>query len=318
MTHPFRVWVCVVGGCLALVSQGGSADFRSSNVEYLGLPDGQGFTPAVDIVVVVDNSGSMGLEILSLEDELYDHLVGPLITGGADARVIVVSRHGDNAGESICFEAPLSSVPAGGCASPPAQPGITDIFKHYSVEVGSHDAWCLLMSTFDGTTSDEFGLAPGGWIEWAREGALKVVLMVTDDGVTCGVYDDDDSVALGTAAATAIDSDLLALSAPHFGTMSNRSYVVHSLVGLMENTIPNVPWPPTAPVTASSCGTAVSAGTGHQAMSVLTKGMRFPICLTTEYDTFLNHVALDTANRLPIFSDGFESGSTTEWSMVMP
>ena len=151
MSHSFRAWACVVCGCLALAPQVVYADFRSIEVER-SLLDGRGSQPVVDIVVVVDNSGSMGPEISSLEDVLYDHLVGPLITGGTDARVIVVSRHGDNASESICFEEPLSSVPAGGCATPPTEPGMTDIFKHYSVEVGSHDAWCLLMSTFDGTT----------------------------------------------------------------------------------------------------------------------------------------------------------------------
>ena len=272
----------------------------------------------LDIILVIDNSGSMGPPIASLQDQLYDHLVAPLIAIGLDTRVIVVSRHGDLASESVCFEVPLSSVPPGGCDTPPFQPGLTDGFKHYSVEVGSLDAWCLLLSTYDGSTPDEFGLAPNGWLQWLRSDALKLVIAVSDDGIACGSYDDGNSVAGGTTAAAAFDSDLLALSPTHFGTSDDRNYVAHSLVGLAPNTPPDEPWPPTSPITTAQCAGSVSPGTGHQGLAILTGGLRFPVCATVTFDTFLDAVSSDTLSRVPIFADGFESGDTSAWSHSVP
>lgn len=325
MTRASRLQLCIVGCCLAVVLHSGAAggevkpsqpllsdagsQLSGSSLEYL---------ETLDIVVVVDNSSDMVDEVRSFEDYFFINLVAPMIAYGVDTRVIVVSRHGDSAQSSICFEAPLSNIPPGGCTIPPPQPGINDIFKHYSVEVGSHDAWCLLISTFDGTVPDEFGLAPTGWVDWLRGGALKVILMVSNDGVLCGAYDDDDSVPGGLSTAAEIDSDLLALSPLYFGTGLKRNYVVHSLVGLAEYTVSGEPWPPSAPVTASSCAGAMSAGTGHQATSVLTQGLRYPSCSTDFYDVFLIRVHQDTIQRLPFFADGFESGDTSAWSSVNP
>ncbi len=325
MTHSSRVCVSAVSCLLTILlfcwpirGDAGAAHPRRFAAEGPRSTKSLGFQPALDIVIVVDNSGSMSLPILSLEEELYDHLVGPLIVFGIDIRVVVISRHGDNSNQSICFEEPLSNVPAGGCSNPPGQPGITDDFKQYSVYVGSRNAWCLLMGTFDGTTPDEFGLAPNGWVDWLRDGAPMLILMVTDDRVTCAAYDDGDSIPGGVTAANAIDSDLLALSPLHFGSMARRNYVVHSLVGLEPFTVPNEPWPPSAPVTAAECVPAVSAGTGHQTMSVLTRGLRFPVCMTTEFDLFLEAVEQDAIRRIPLFADGFETGNTGGWSSTSP
>jgi len=300
---------------------GAAADGEITSKDSVAVDTGDGVAletvatnVVLDIVVVVDNSGSMGLEIATLQDELYDHLVGPQIASGVDVRVVVVSKFGDLPSESMCFEAPLSSIPVGGCGSPPALPGNTDLFKHYSVEIGSHTAWCQLIDTFDGTVPDEFGLAPGGWVDWLREGSLKLVLMVTDDRVVCGSYDDGNSVPGGTSAAASIDMDLLALSPLHFGTSSNRTYVVHCLVGVDSLGV----LPPTSPVSAVKCFSAMDPGTGHQAMSVLTEGLRFPSCSTTEYDGFLEAVSRATADRNPIFTDDFESGSSSAWSSSSP
>lgn len=324
---PFsgRVCVCVVCSCLLVVSHGGLIEGETVSFQFPlekiedRLPSKQGdYQRTVDIIVVVDNSGSMGLEILSLQETFYDHMVAPQIGDGIDVHVIVVSRHGDNASESVCFEEPLSSIPAGGCDNPPNLPGITDMFKHYSVEIGSHDSWCLLMDTFDGSVPDEFGLEPLGWSVWLREGALKLILTVSDDGVTCGTYGDGDSIAGGTAAANAIDADLLALSPLHFGTTSHRNYVVHSLVGLDSYTVPDEPWPPSDPMTTLTCVTAIASGTGHQGLSILTEVLRFPVCSTTEYDQFFDAVSLETIALVPLFSDGFESGDTDVWSSVAP
>lgn len=310
---------------LALAAVAGGVDTdQHSSANRGGRPEPAAEASAVggssmlDIILVIDNSGSMAPPIASIQNELYDHLVAPLMAAGLDTRVIVVSRHGGLANQSVCFEEPLSSVPAGGCNPPPIQPGLTDGFKHYSVEVGSHDAWCILLGTFDGSTPDEFGLAPNGWSEWLRSDALKLVIAISDDGITCGPFNDGDSAPGGTTAAAAFDSNLLALSPTHFGTANDRAYVAHSLVGLVPNTPPDEPWPPTSPITTAQCAGSVSPGTGHQGLAVLTDGLRFPICSTPSFDTFLDSVSSDTLSRVPIFEDGFESGDTSAWSATVP
>ena len=313
------VMACSLGVMLHGVCGGAASEGPGRGDLVMGHPSTKASPlTTLDIVVAIDNSSSMGPMISSLEDQLYDHFVALQIANNVDARVIIVSKHGNNASESVCFEEPLSSVAAGGCTNPPAQPGLTDIFKHYSVEVGSLDAWCLLMSTFDGTTPDDFSLAPTGWSGWLREGAVKVILVLSDDGVMCGSYDDDNSIAGGEGAAAAIDGDLLALSPLQFGTSSDRHFVVHSLVGLVANAVPDDPWLPTSPVTTSTCPGAISPGTGHQGLAVLTGGLRFPVCSTTDFDTFLEAVSQDTSNRFPLFADGFESADTGAWTSTVP
>lgn len=324
MKQPVRLWVKVAICALAVMSYGTrgfsatAPDTSLRHDTFIGhLSTKASLLKAMDIIMVVDNSGSMGTIISSFQSAFYN-LVAQQLADGVDVRVIVVAKHGANATASVCFESPLSSVPSGGCATPPVQPGITDLFKHYSVEVGSLDAWCLLISTFDGTTPDDFGLAPTGWSAWLREGAFKIILVVSDDGVMCGSFDDNNSVAGGSTAAAAIDSDLLALSPQHFGTSSHRNYVVHSLIGMTANAVPTDPWPPTSPVTTTVCAGAVSAGTGHQGMSVLTDGLRFPACSTDDFDSFLDAVSDDAGNRIPLFVDGFESAGTSGWSSTVP
>lgn len=312
---------CVTSVMLCTIGAGATLDSAESSP--LELSAGNRSTKAiplrsVDIVIVIDNSSTMGAAISSLQNELYDHLAAPLDADDIDVRVIIVANHGDLASESVCIESPLSSVPPGGCTNPPVQPGITNAFKHYSVEIGSLDAWCLLISAYDGTTPDEFALAPAGWSEWLRDGAFKVVLVVSDDGVMCGSYDDGNSAAGGATAAAAIDSDLLVLSSLQFGTSADRNFVAHALVGLAANAPPEEPWPPTSPITASTCAGAVAPGTGHQGLATLTGGLRFPVCSTGDFDDFFDAVAVDTAGRVPIFADGFESTNTDAWSMTVP
>jgi len=322
MTRFHQMWAYVVFCGLVFVPGGAAGEEVDSAGRWtFGLED---FRPqkalkssgVLDIVVVVDNSSSMTAEIDSLQDELYDHLVGPQIAAGVDVRVVVVSRHGELVAESVCFEAPLSSIPVGGCDPPPTLPGITNLFKQYSVEIGSHTAWCQFMDTFDGSVPDEFGLAPGGWVDWLREDAFKLILMVTDDGVSCGSYLDNNSAAGGIAAATAIDTDLLALSPLQFGSAASRTYIVHSLVGLSEYAVPGEPWPPTIPITELKCSNSIDPGTGHQGMSILAEGLRFPTCSSTQFDTFLEAVSQETFDLFPIFEDGFETGDFGAWSSV--
>ncbi|MEN1728343.1 MAG: hypothetical protein AAGJ52_07870 [Pseudomonadota bacterium] len=262
--------------------------------------------PLIDLIIVIDNSGSMGNEILNLQNRLYDDLVGPLLDAGVAVQVIMVAKFGDLPSESVCIEEPLSSIPTGGCATPPAMPGNTAIFRQYSVEVGSQNSWCLLQTTFDATLPDEFGLAPTGWQDWLQPDSYRVILMVSDDGVNCSPYNDLNTVAGGATAAAAIDTDLLALSPSDFGSAGKRNYIVHSLVGLEDNMPGTAPWPPTDPVISTICFSAVDPGTGHQSMSTLTGGLRFPLCRTNDYSVFFRMIVESIYPLAALFRDRFE------------
>lgn len=249
----------------------------------------------VDVIVVIDNSGSMTAEIQGVQQNINQNFATILGGSGLDYRVILIARHGSaSSAQSVCIEAPLSGIASGGCTPPPAQPvNNPPKFFHYSTEIASRDSWCKILSTFD--KPDEFNFAPNGWQEWLRADSFKTFVEITDDGVGCSyngkTYNDGNSVAGGTAAAPLFDADLLALSPMHFGDATQRNYQFYSIVAMAYNTPATAPWLPADPVTTSKCPTAANPGTGHQALSVLTNSLRFPICDTTSYDVVFQAIA---------------------------
>jgi hypothetical protein len=271
------------GGCSATCTINQSACGEQSAEATLS-------TSPVDIIIVIDNSGSMGNEIAGVKANINVNFAQIIEDSGLDYRVIMVARHG--AGTRVCIEAPLSGIPEGGCDVPPAQPVFNPgKFYHYSVTIGSHNAWCQLLSSFKGTLVDEFDLGVGGWQQWLREDAIKTFIAITDDGASCGPYNDNNTVNGGGIAAANFDADLLALSPQHFGSAQERNYQFYSIVGMAFNDPPTDPYTPMDPVTTNKCNTAADAGTGHQALSVLTNSLRFPLCDTTSYDVVFKAIA---------------------------
>jgi hypothetical protein len=248
----------------------------------------------VDIIILIDNSGSMTTEIEGVQQNINQNFANIIDNSGLDYRVILVSRHGKaSVGQSVCIEAPLSGIPAGGCATPPPQPVNTAKFFHYSVEIASRNSWCQILKTFD--VPDEFNLAPTGWQTWLRPDSFKTFIEITDDGVGCTyggkTYGDANTVAGGIATAPIFDADLLARSPMSFGDAMERNYQFYSIVALAFNTPATKPYAPTDPVIATKCPTAANPGTGHQALSVLTGALRFPICDTTAFDVVFQAIA---------------------------
>lgn len=249
----------------------------------------------VDIIVLVDNSGSMTQEIVGVQNNINKNFATILDGSGLDYRVILVARHGPAAGsgalaQSVCIEAPLSGIPVGGCTTPPAKPvNNPSKFYHYSTEISSLDSWCKIKTTF--TAPDEFMLAPNGWSEWLRPKAYKVFIEITDDHASCSPYADANTVAGGTAAAAKFDTDLLALSPEHFADGTGRNYSFYSIVAMAFNTPPTAPYLPTDPVIVGKCPTAANSGTGYQALSILTGALRFPLCDTSSYDVVFKAIA---------------------------
>ncbi len=238
----------------------------------------------VDILFVIDNSCSMRNEIGQVEANISTNFANIIEASGVDYRVIMLSRHRTGSGIDICVEAPLSGIPAGGCASPPGAPVNGPRYFHYDQFINSHDTLCVTLDTF--SSPDPHGFAPTGWQGWLREEAFKVIVPITDDGVRCDSFDDGDNVGGGTTVAGQFDTALLGLSPAQFGTAAERNYQWYSIVALQDfNPTGNGgqpttdAWPPTDPVTSDRCtpGSA-GPGTGYQGLSVLTGGLRYPTC----------------------------------------
>lgn len=232
----------------------------------------------VDIIFVIDNSGSMASEIFGVQQNISTNFAQIIGASGIDYRIIMVSRHGDyNGPESICISTPLSGH---SCSPIPTVPTLTDSFKHYSVEIGSHDSFGRILNTYN--SSDEHSLAPGGWSEWVREGSFKVFIEFTDD------------TSIDYTAAQ-FDAALLALDPAQFGTSDARNYVFHSIVGLAgkDANDPSAPHEPSDPIVTALCSSTNSEhhAPEYQALSKLTGGLRFPLCEPNHYDVIFQKVA---------------------------
>jgi hypothetical protein len=247
----------------------------------------------VDIIFIIDNSGSMGDNIKSVQDNINANFASIIQQSGLDYRVIMVSAHGQVGSERICVQKPLSTTD---CNPVPAKPGQNPpIFYQYSIPIASRDSWCQALKSYDGTLVDQFGLGPGGWKTWLRKEALKVFVEITDDRVNCSyggkTYNDGNTAAGGMTAAEAFDASLLALDPEQFGTAMQRNYVWHSLIGLKENNPATKEYDPGDPVVTGVCKTAVNSGPGYQVLSQMTGGLRFPICQYMSFDVVFQAIA---------------------------
>lgn len=231
----------------------------------------------VDIVIALDNSGSMSDEAQAVEENINVNFASILERQKVDYRVILVTEHreSDRDDTALCVRSPLSSLAA--CPSP--EPGPTDRFFHYAARVGSHNALEVLLESYDGREADEFGLAPGGWSEWVRPNSKKVFLAITDD-------DARDS-------ATEFVSELTRLSPESFGAGPEAlQFTWHSIVGLQERAQPSEAYQPDEPVEQERCANSVNnAGETYQELSRLTDGLRFPICQFQGYDAVFSQIA---------------------------
>jgi hypothetical protein len=277
----------------------------------------------VDVIIVIDNSGSMSAEIQEVEKQInknfaaiIDNAVPPI-----DYRVIMVSRFGNYSNNRICVAAPLGGIPDndmdGHCDSIPAQPVNTAKFFHHSVGIGSHDALCKLLAQHD--VADEFGLQPDGYKAVLRDDAFKFFLVITDDGVSCSFggtgYNDSNNVSGGQTAGTNWDASLLALNPAAFGTDTDRNYSFWSIIATAPY-LPTAmkpygdPHPPDetlAPITTALCTpSAVDPGTGYQQLSIMTGGYRYPTC------------GLDYTDIFTLMAQGVIAGAQTPCSFDIP
>jgi hypothetical protein len=303
-------------------SSGGTSGFQTSGT----LPDPT-FEPCVakeadavegrrpvDIIFVIDNSESMGQEIDEVEQQINENFVKIIEESGADYRVVMLSAHGAHetvapdggiATQRICVKAPLSGTT---CSPIPPKPVETPRFLHYNTTVGSTDAWCKVLTTFNGP-ADNNGSHPQGWAPFLRPSAFKIFAVITDDRVfaTCHdfTFDDktDDPISAANAAAR-FETELFSLS-PQFGNAVRRNYVWHSIVGLAPFDPDDLskPYPPDAPITKEKCTPdAVAPATGHQALSRLTGGLRYPTC-GLDFTPIFKAMAADVIDKTVLACD---------------
>ncbi len=244
----------------------------------------------VDIVMIVDNSCSMADEIKAIQDNINVNFSDILTKSSIDYRLILLSRHGDvDDGFRICIQAPLSGN--GNCDPIPSEPIAGPRFFHYSTQVESFDSLVIALRDYRRAIT----VAPNGWGAWLRPDSVKNFIEVTDDNST-------------QLSAEKFDQQLLALAPEHFGTAAKRNYVFHSIVGLQFNTPLTKPWLPTDPLQTVKCirpgGTAstgaVNAGLEYQKLSVLTGGLRYPICGYESFSTVFQTVAQSVADTAKV------------------
>ena len=235
----------------------------------------------VDIVIALDNSGSMDDEARAVESNINENFATILEQAQVDYRVILVSEHREREAQdtAVCITAPLSTL----ASCPAEQPGPSDRFFHYSTEIGSGNSFDVLLATFAGEREDDFGIAPVGWSEWLRPGAKKVFLEISDDDAN--------------SSASEFLATLTELSPGDFGPAPNQvQFVWHSIVGLAERAIATDPYAPVDAIEEEECeGNVFNAGTTYQELSRLTGGLRFPICEFDGYDAVFRRIAEDVS-----------------------
>ncbi len=213
---------------------------------------------AVDIIFVIDDSGSMTSEMTQIKTNV-NTFATKIGQSGLDYKVIFVVRKGTS-GNTICVPPPLGGA---GCADNPPT------FYHVNQDVQSDDALSRALATYD-----------SAWKNYVRFDAYKVFVIVSDDNA--GNYGDP-------VKAAQFDPQLLAKApAGMFGTKASRKYIVDSIVGWSTGT---------AFITGPKCNSAVNNGSEYQQLSQLTGGIIDSVCLT-DYSAVLDNLAKGLTTKL--------------------
>jgi len=251
-----------------------------------------GLDKQVDILFVIDNSGSMAEEIAAVRKNIDENFARIVEDSRVDYRVIVVSAFGTD-GTTVCIEPPLAGAPC----SDGLYATNGERFFHYHLPIDSFDSWCKLLTALD--VPDPNGRAPGGLREWLRPAAEKVIVAITDDSPSCK-YDpggDAQSVWFGKPGSDPFEDalqfheSLLAAAPDQFGVPASPRYTFYSLVGLQAHGDVSEPYFPHEALQPQLCDTAASAGLPYQALSVITDALRYPVCEGRGFDAVLRVLA---------------------------
>ncbi len=238
----------------------------------------------VDIIWVVDNSGSMGDEVAKIRTNLNDSFLSTIAASNLSWNLIMVTERGGG-GEAICVDSP----PAGAlCADAPPR------FYHVNCPVQSTDAFVNLAFAYDGilppftpfgSTLCGFPALPGfppgppekTWNNFSRLNATKVFIIVTDDesDTQAAAFDD---WALNVAQPAGV-----------FGSAADRKYILHGILGMDANN-PNG-------TCSSATNNAEEPGLIYQGLATLTGGLVASIC-EDDWSAVFNDIANSIVTRL--------------------
>lgn len=157
---------------------------------------------AVDIIISIDQSGSMSEEIDSLKRNV-NNLPKLLAESNLDYRVVMLAEVGTGK-YGICVPPPLGGPDCGPNG---------DVFRPVDHVVTSLDSLAVILRTL------RHPVAKLAWHDFLRPGVLKVFVPITDD----------ESMDM---SGPAFDAELLRRGAPLFGTSTSRNYVFFPVIGV--------------------------------------------------------------------------------------
>ncbi|HLT30598.1 MAG TPA: vWA domain-containing protein [Myxococcaceae bacterium] len=224
----------------------------------------------IDIIIVIDNSGSMSNEIEGVERNINENFADILEQSGVDYRVILISRHGQSSSQNICIKAPLSGT---SCSPVPSQPANTERFKHLNTSIDSYNALKVTVDRYN------------DWKGWLRPNSFKSFIVVTDDESRRMTPEDFEAALFSFQPAGT------------FGTAAERNFVFHSIIGIEPKNPPNTAYGPDEPKSNTKCSTAYNPGVQYEDLSIWSGGLRFPVCETASYDAVFQAAAQDVIER---------------------
>jgi hypothetical protein len=289
-------------GGIDIPSSGGSGAIDVDDACIIDQAEAELVEEPVDIILVLDNSGSMRDEIESVEQNINVNFANILTASGVDFRLLLLSRHrkeeraeSGESSTSICVEAPLSGL----AACPNQVPVQGERFFHYNEKIESSDSLDNILAWYH-RPDERSNLTVLGWSEWLRVGAKKVVLEITDA----------DEVDEGTATLTVDDflTRLTMLAPEHFGAdPMNPNITWHSIIGLAEKAVVTDPYLPDEGIEDAECtgndDEVTNAGQTYQELSIRTGGLRFPLCQFDAYDVVFQTIAEDVVVKSNIACD---------------
>jgi hypothetical protein len=210
--------------------------------------------PPVDIIVVVDQSGSMSSEIAQVKANI-NKLSDQLTKAYLDYRVVMIAKPGMGTYE-VCVPPPLGGLD---CKSNPP------LYRASSQEVQSNDALQRILETYDNV------LPSIGWRDMLRAHSTKIFVPITDDNATM-----PKPVAPLATVAEQFDSELLKRS-EQFGTAEKRRYRFYPICGA------------SAADATVLCGSGmVNTGSTYTDLVRLAGGKWFPLCASDYGPVFID------------------------------
>jgi hypothetical protein len=242
----------------------------------------------LDLIFIVDNSGSMVSEATAFEQAL-PAFVQRLESDDVDFRIVLLSRHrleepdaSAEASTSICIAAPVSGLEA----CPSERPVLGSRFFHYSVKIDAADSLQRALQTL--SQPDPHGLTAIGWSEWLRPESRQVFIEISD--------------ADSDLPASELTRALSAAAPEHFGAdPAAPSFVFHSVVGIRQKALTLDIYGPDEPIEPRICAGEGSnpdnAGEVYQELSRLTGGLRLSLCPPGALGLRLQALATDAVLR---------------------